>query len=245
MAGWSVEHCRGPAQELHDRRPDGVVGPTVWVHTTPRRALVLGASQTPDLVDVGRAESLDVEVCRRRSGGGIVLLDPATSVWIDVLVPVGGRAPPSDPGRLFRWVGAAWLRALRGLGVGGLRIHDGRPTERDRSRLLCFAGVGTGEVVQQTPDGPSKVVGLSQRRTRDLARVQGLLVTDWDPDVLRSLVRPDAWPAGLVPDDVRAGLGGGVVPTRQAVVDAVLASLVAARAPAGIEEAQLRAQRHR
>lgn len=219
-----MEHCRGTAQELHDRELD-VTGPTVWVQTPPRRALVLGASQPRDLVDLARAERLGIEVCQRPSGGGIVLVDPAASVWIDIVVPVGGGGPTSDPVPLFRWVGDVWLRALRLLGVDGLAIHGGGPTDRDRARLLCFAELGAGEIVQRTPDGPSKVVGLSQRRTRAAARVQGLFVTGWDPGVVRDVVRPHAWPAGLDPREVRAGVRGGVVPTRPQVIDAVLACL--------------------
>lgn len=186
---------------------------------------MLGASQSRDLVDGARAERLGIEVCQRRSGGGIVLVDPATSVWIDIVVPIAGGGPTSDPAPLFRWVGEVWLRALRPLGIDGLAIHGGGPTDRDRARLLCFAELGAGEIVQHTPDGPSKVVGLSQRRTRTAARVQGLFVTRWDPDVLRDVVRPDAWPGGLDPSEVRAGVGGGVVPTRRQVIDAVLACL--------------------
>ena len=202
VSGWSVEHCSGTAQELHDRRLDEVNGPAIWVNAPVRRALVLGASQTPDLVDTARAEALGIEVSRRRSGGGIVLVDPATSVWIDVVVPIGGQGPTSEPAPLFRWIGDAWLSALRRLGIGGLSMHEGRLTDRDRTRLLCFAGLGPGEVVQQTPDGPRKVVGLSQRRTRRAARVQGLFVTDWGPDVLRHVVRPAVWPAGFDPTGV-------------------------------------------
>jgi lipoate-protein ligase A len=187
---------------------------------------VLGPSQTEDLVDTSRAEALGIEVCRRRSGGGIVLVDPATSVWIDIVVPAGRRGPTSEPTRLFRWVGGVWLRALRRLGVDGLAVHEGRLTDRDHARLLCFAGYGPGEVLQRTPGGPSKVVGLSQRRTRTAARVQGLLLTGWEPHLLRDVVRPDAWPAGLDPADVRVGLHRGSVPTGPQVVDAVLACLV-------------------
>ncbi len=158
-----------------------------------------------------------------------MLVDPTTSVWVDLVVPIGGAGPASEPAALYRWVGAAWLGALQRLGVGGLAVHDGRPTGGDRARLLCFAGVGTGEVVQRTPDGPSKVVGLSQRRTRGTARVQGLFVSSWDPDAHRDVVRRSAWGEGFDPADVRAGLaGGGAVPSPDRVVAAILASLPAA-----------------
>lgn len=225
VPGWSVEHRSGTAQALHDRPFRDVTGPTAWVLTPARRALVLGSSQSDALVDPVRAEASGVEVCRRRSGGGIVLLDPASSVWIDVVVPVDGRGPTSGPASLFRWVGDVWLRALRRVGIGGLTTHEGRATGRDPARLLCFAGFGTGEVVQHTVDGPSKVVGLSQRRTSTAARVQGLFVTGWDPALLRHLVRPDAWPTAFDPADVRVGVRERPLPAPGEVVDAVLTCL--------------------
>lgn len=225
VPGWSVEHCRGTAQELHDRGLGDVTRPAVWIQSPARRALVLGASQTHDLIDEARAAARGIEVCRRRSGGGIVLVDPAESVWIDIVVPIDGRGAMSDPGPLSRWVGAAWLRALRHLRIDELEVHGGRSTDRERAGLLCFAGLGPGEVLQRTPEGPSKVVGLSQRRTRTVARVQGLFVTRWDPAVLREVVRPDAWPSDLDPADVRAGVRTGGLPAHREVVDAVLTSL--------------------
>ena len=53
----------------------------------------------------------------------------------------------------------------------------------DWSALVCFAGLGPGEV---TLDG-QKLVGLSQRRTRDGVRIQGLLHRRSDLRSMRAL----------------------------------------------------------
>ena len=53
--------------------------------------------------------------------------------------------------------------------------------------MVCFAGVGTGEVSV----GDRKLVGLSQRRTRTGARFQCLVHLAWEPDRWWPLVRED------------------------------------------------------
>jgi hypothetical protein len=69
--------------------------------------------------------------------------------------------------------GRAWRAALievAGADPGRLRVHRGGMVDSDWSALVCFAGIGPGEVL----DG-AKLVGLSQRRTRAGARIQGLM----------------------------------------------------------------------
>jgi lipoate-protein ligase A len=56
------------------------------------------------------------------------------------------------------------------------------------SDLVCFAGLGPGEV---TVDG-LKVVGISQRRTRDAARFQCVAYETWDAGALLELLGIDA-----------------------------------------------------
>lgn len=97
-------------------------------------------------------------------------LAPATSLWIDVLIPATDAAFVADLADTFRRVGLAWQRALVTVGVDAA-VYDGRPDPTDElAKRVCFAGLGWGEL---TVDG-SKVVGLSQRRTRWGARVQCL-----------------------------------------------------------------------
>jgi lipoate-protein ligase A len=162
------------------------------------RALVLGSTQDPASVDAARAEALGVEVVRRRSGGGAVLVEPGRVGWVDVLVPAGDDRWDDDVGHSFHWVGDTWVRALAEIGIVAA-CHRGPLVATEWSRQVCFAGLGPGEV---TAAG-RKLVGLSQRRTRAGARIQCLVLADWDPAPLRALL--DLPDAGLT--DVAAGVG--------------------------------------
>ena len=64
----------------------------IWVFDVERPALVLGSTQRPDIVDAEACRRAGVEVVRRRSGGGLVLLEPGNVVWFDVVVPRGATA---------------------------------------------------------------------------------------------------------------------------------------------------------
>ncbi|MGH9226416.1 MAG: lipoyl protein ligase domain-containing protein [Acidimicrobiales bacterium] len=152
--------------------------PSVWVLTVDRPALVLGSTQPEPSTAAGPAAGDGVEVVRRRSGGGAVLVEPDSPLWVDVLVPAGDRLWTPDVGRAFLWLGDAWSGALTAAGVAGATVHRG-PPRRDRlSRTVCFAGLGTGEVAI----GGRKVVGISQRRTRHGALFQCAALLRWDPD---------------------------------------------------------------
>ena len=143
-------------------------------------------------------------MARRRSGGSAVLVGPGRVVWADFVIPAGDELWQDDVGRAAWWVGEAFVAAL-GTGV----VHRG-PLERGRwGELVCFAGLGPGEV---TIDG-AKAVGISQRRTRAGARFQCAVHRRWDPDRLASLL---AGPVDL--RDVR-------VAEVDLAADAVLAAL--------------------
>lgn len=155
----------------------------LWVHTTPTPVLILGSTQPDELVRRERAEADGIEVCRRRSGGGLVYLDPATDCWIDAIVPIHSPLWDDDVGRAFHWMGAAWVDVLDDalgpsgpalLHRGGIRAAAGGGPRAPRS-LWCFADLGHGELTI----GGAKVVGLSQRRTRRSARLQSLVLGRW------------------------------------------------------------------
>jgi lipoate-protein ligase A len=191
----------------------------VWVLEAEARALVLGSTQAPDLVDGARADEAGVAVVRRRSGGGVVWVDPATTAWVDVVLPAGDPLSDDDVGRAALWVGRAWQAALADLGVEPTVVHDGALACGPLGRLVCFGTVGAGEVT--TPDG-RKVVGVSQRRTRAAARFQCAAYSAWDPAPLVDLLGLD--PAGdgaRSLDDAAAGTGQPPA----ALVDAFLARL--------------------
>lgn len=163
-----MERVAGAPAELHALGlPDPAVR-TVRVLDATSVALVLGSTQAP--LDTS------VPVVRRRSGGGAVLVEPGGVAWVDVVVPRDDPLWDDDVGLAFHWLGDAWARALGELGVGGAVVHTGPLVRSDLSALVCFAGLGPGEV---TVDG-AKVVGMAQRRTRAGALFQCAVPLVWD-----------------------------------------------------------------
>ncbi len=187
MTGWEVEWARGTAAAFHGRDVQPGAGRQVWVQQVERPALVLGSTQPEDLVDRAAAERAGVEVVRRRSGGGAVLVEPGGTVWVDVVVPPGDPLWDDDVGRAAHWVGEAWAAALGRVGVADAVVHTGGLVTTPWSRQVCFAGMGPGEV---TVAG-RKVVGVAQRRTRHGARFQTAALLRWEPVGLVGLLALD------------------------------------------------------
>lgn len=158
--------------ELHSLDPfvgRDVTAPEVWICDLTDSAIVLGSRQTADLVDAEACRAAGLEVVRRRSGGGAVLLRPDAAVWVDVVLPHG--VAPDDVRASMVWIGERWAEVLEPLAPGHVDVHHGGMVCTAWSGLVCFAGVGPGEVLV---DG-RKFLGLSQRRTRHGIRVQGTL----------------------------------------------------------------------
>ena len=123
-------------------------------------------------------------------------------IWIDVEIPRDDGRWVDDVSRSFDWLGRSWRGALAGVGVDA-RAHSGALVETRWSRMVCFGGVGPGELVV---DG-RKLVGISQRRTRDGARFQCVVHRRWDPASLVELLALEpADRAQAVTDLERAGM---------------------------------------
>ena len=112
-------------------------------------------------------------------------LAPGDSVWIDLVVSRGDPLWHDDVAKSMWWVGEAWCAALTALDVSGLSIHRGALVTSPWSRLICFDGLGPGEVCRDD----AKLVGISQRRTRDLARFQCVLYRAYDPSLMVAVLR--------------------------------------------------------
>lgn len=185
---WQVDHLTGTAAELHAREPApppaGGAARAVWVSRVAAPALVLGSAQPRGHVDGAEADARGVEVARRRSGGGGVLLVPGEVVWVDVLVGAGDPLWQDDVGRATWWLGEAWAATLHQLGVAHAEVHRGPLVRSAWSSRACFAGLGPGEV---TVAG-RKVVGISQRRARGVARLQVAVLLRWDAPALAALL---------------------------------------------------------
>jgi lipoate-protein ligase A len=185
VAGWTVERHREAPAEFHARELPDPPARAVWVCEPTGPALVLGSSQALDTVDEAACGAAGIDVVRRRSGGGAVLVEPGAVLWVDVVLPAADALWSDDVGHAFVWLGEAWARALAALGVDA-EVHRG-PMVRSRwSDGVCFAGLGTGEVVGA--GGGPKLVGLSQRRTRSGARFQCAALAAWDPARLVALL---------------------------------------------------------
>jgi lipoate-protein ligase A len=172
---WPTETITSEAQSLHAADLPARRG--IWLMQPKRPAIVLGSSQRDDDVDRDFCSAHGIDVVRRRSGGGAVYVDPVASVWIDIVIPRADALWVDDVGRAMHFVGRAWREVLNDLGMDGLVINEGAHVANDWSRSLCVAGRGTGEVFVGSG---AKVVGISQRRTRDFARFQCIAYFAWD-----------------------------------------------------------------
>jgi hypothetical protein len=92
-----------------------------------------------------------------------------------------------DVGRAFLWLGDVWHRALADVGLPAT-AHRAALRWTRWSDLVCFAGLGPGEL---TTTGGAKVVGISQRRTRAVARFQCAALLRWEPAALVALLALD------------------------------------------------------
>ncbi|MDO8391856.1 MAG: hypothetical protein Q7V57_15380 [Actinomycetota bacterium] len=211
MQPWRVEHSCGDAGAFHTADPDGTRSATF--HSVPRPTLVLGSAQPEATVDLEAAVRLGVHIVRRRSGGGGVLLIPGEFVWLDLVLPAGDPLWSDDVGASMVWVGELWQRALRAVGdADGSLVHRGPLVRNEWSQAVCWAGVGSGEVLS----AGAKLVGISQRRTRSWARFQSMCHLVWRPEMVASLVTD----ARLLASDL-AGLAA-TVSAGDAVVQAAL-----------------------
>lgn len=216
--GWDLRHEQGSAATFHARPLPALAQRSVRVLEVLRPALVIGSTQSDDVVDRSAAEEAGVEVVRRRSGGGAVLLRPGETTWVDVAVPAGDPLAEVDVGRSFGWLGEVWAGVVAELAPGAVPVvHRGAMVRTPWSSLVCFAGRGPGEI---TVDD-AKVVGMAQRRGRVGARFQCALLHRWDPGPLLDLLDL----SGGDREQARADLataGRGLAVTTADVTDALV-----------------------
>lgn len=212
----NVERFRGTAAELHARELPADGRRHVWQLESTDTAIVLGSTQSIDVVDRAAATAAGVAVVRRRSGGGAVWIAPGDPIWVDVVIPRDDPRWTDDVGHAFLPIGRAWSAALEAVGIAGTTVHDGPMVRTAWSGLVCFSGVGPGEVLREG----RKVVGISQRRTRDAARFQCAIPRRWDPSPLRAVLVDPPPSADL------DGVGGAVGDlTSTDLLDAFVAAL--------------------
>ena len=148
-----------PQSAFDEARTEWPDRPTLTWWTIDRPVLVLGSAQPMSIVDLGAAARAGVEVVRRCSGGGAVLLAPNDVVWADLVISPTDTRWSDDIVVAAHWVGDAWRSALIDLGVQehALFLHAGRSVRTRWSDLVCFAGLGPGELTL----GGRKVLGIA------------------------------------------------------------------------------------
>ena len=143
------------------------------------------------VLDLDACRDAGVDVVRRRSGGGAVLLVPGEMTWIDVIVPTGTVGWSDDIHGAMVWLGRHLAEVIVAVaGAEDVVVHDGAMQSTPWSKTICFDGLGAGEVVV----GGRKLVGLSQRRTRHAARLQCCWYSVYDPTRLVELLASDRRP---------------------------------------------------
>lgn len=189
MSIWRIESIKESAEAFHGR--DLPAERAIWRATINDSAVVLGSRQESSIVNHAACEKDGIAVVHRRSGGGVVFLETDAHLWLDFVVPRDDELWCEDVGKAMWWLGDLWADALAKCEVADrdqLRVHRGGLESSALSDLVCFGGLGPGEV---TLHG-KKVVGISQRRTRDKARFQCVVHRHWSPESYRKYLLLDA-----------------------------------------------------
>jgi len=179
MKSWQVHHIRDSAESVHSRELPAQRA--IWRASISESAIVLGSKQSFEIVKQQVCETDGVSVVRRRSGGGAVYLGVNEHLWIDLVIPRDDVLWSDDVGKAMWWVGDLWASALAENEVASrdqLIVHHGGLERNEISDLVCFAGLGPGEI---TLHG-EKLIGISQRRTREMARFQCVLHSRWSSE---------------------------------------------------------------
>jgi len=180
-----INRLTGSCEEFHHRPFPGGNEPVISLFTPVQPAIILGSTQERSLVNEEMCSANNIEIVKRRSGGGIVFLAEDSTIWIDVEIPREHSLWVNDVGDSSLWLGEVFRKELSELCDVNLELHRGGLIKTVWSPLVCFAGRGPGEVF--TEDG-RKVVGMSQRRTRDWARFQCAVSLQWKPELLLKLL---------------------------------------------------------
>ena len=195
MSAWEFRRVSGTVAELHQQSALLVAGPVagrqVRAYVPTDRALVLGSGQPAEHADSAACAAQEVQVVRRRSGGGAVLVEATGMVWVDLAVPADDPLWRPDVSQSAGWAGEAWARALAGAGLSDLQVWPGPMLRREWSSVVCFAGLAAGEVTRPGGEPGAKIVGISQRRTRYGAIFQCACLLRWEPATLVGLLSLD------------------------------------------------------
>lgn len=158
--------------------------------------LVLGYSQKHTLLNQTALAELELPIYHRRAGGTAVLVGPHL-LALDVVLPAGHPLILNDIVESYRWLGEAWVTALRKLGIETRTVP---PEEAHAQRTLrkqpetsayellmnraCYGTLSPYEVVV----GQRKVVGMDMIRRRAGSLLQAGVLLHWDTEQLAQLL---------------------------------------------------------
>ena len=177
---WGRHEWTGTAADFHAMELPAERA--MWWCQVEGPTLILGSTQSTDDVDQNMAVECGVSITRRRSGGGAVFVHPSDSVWIDITISRDDPLWKDDVSQSMLWLGECFVEALSPW-VRAEVYRDSFSAGID-GRVVCFASSSPGEVFV----GANKLVGISQRRSREGARFQCVLYRHWQPDEWSSIL---------------------------------------------------------
>lgn len=123
--------------------------------------VVIGSTQmvSTNLEDYAKLHS--VKIHRRSSGGSAVVIDPRSSIWIDIFLPPNDPLASTSVERTFEVASTGWIALLDSLGIAS-GVYRGSYSLLPKYKEICFAGRAHGEILVRD----KKVVGMAQRRRR-------------------------------------------------------------------------------
>jgi lipoate-protein ligase A len=214
QTSWERHDWHGSAADFHAMNPAPMRA--LWWCSVKAPAIILGSTQQESDVDAAVAMQLGLDVVRRRSGGGAVYVHPTESVWIDITIPKDDPLYVDDVSSSMLWLGDVFVEAVKPW--TSAQTYRGAFDVGKDGRSVCFASTSPGEVFI----GENKLVGISQRRGREGARLQCVLYRSWQPEL---------WTPALTSMDVRERIASLPVATISAdaadIVSAVFSALPA------------------
>lgn len=188
----------GVVEELYDYDTIRQSGePSMFEVRPDHTTLVLGSSQSMDLLDPRALH--DVDVRRRRGGGGLVVLHPR-DLWIDWWIPATDDRWSSDLHESSLRAGEWWRESLRPETDAEMTVHEGSLEGEPAHRVVCFAGRGPGEVFV----AGRKTVGVTQWRVREGIFVSTVLPVERSNEALGFLATVPPGLDGVLENDVSA-----------------------------------------
>lgn len=159
---WVIEYLHGSAYDFIQKGLKVPPFRLVRICRIQRPTVVLGSTQQP-LVLSKSTNIADIDIVSRRSGGGAVWICPNHYIWIDVFLPSSDVLITRDISSSFFWLGTILVEVLEKIGLQKVQMYRGGFVKTPWSSVICFSSKSPGEIFVNN----KKVIGISQRRTRE------------------------------------------------------------------------------